>query len=203
VRPVQVWLGCGVEAIDHAQGRVQGLYTTAGPLAADRVIVAAGTATSALLGDLGVRLPMLRRPGLLLQTRPVAPRIRHILVSPEQELRQDAEGRLIAPTSAAHQSDATETITELPGSLADQALERVRRMLPDARLDWDCVMLADRPVPADGLPVVGACGPAGVYAAVLHSGMTLAPLIGKLVADEVLTGDAAPMLAPYRPGRFG
>ena len=37
---------------------------------------------------------------------------------------------------------------------------------------------------------------------VLHSGITLAPLVGRLAAAEILDGiDAAP-LAPFRPARF-
>jgi hypothetical protein len=45
--------------------------------------------------------------------------------------------------------------------------------------------------------------------AVTHSGMTLAPLVGQLVADEVMaalnssssSSSSAELLAPYRPSR--
>ena len=36
--------------------------------------------------------------------------------------------------------------------------------------------------------VVGAAGIPGLYTAVMHSGITLAPAIGHFVADELLTG---------------
>jgi glycine/D-amino acid oxidase-like deaminating enzyme len=36
----------------------------------------------------------------------------------------------------------------------------------------------------------------------MHSGITLAPAIGRFVADELLTGQRDNLLAPYRPGRL-
>lgn len=62
------------------------------------------------------------------------------------------------------------------------------------------VHLCLRPVPLDGYPVVGpsrACP--DVYAAVTHSGVTLGPLLGRLIAQELLDGVATELLAPYRP----
>lgn len=45
-----------------------------------------------------------------------------------------------------------------------------------------------RPIPEDGFPVVGrAPGIAGLYVAITHSGITLAPAIDHFVADELLT----------------
>jgi len=37
----------------------------------------------------------------------------------------------------------------------------------------------------------------------MHSGVTLAPVIGQLVANEILSGQMDPRLSPYRPMRFG
>ncbi len=60
-----------------------------------------------------------------------------------------------------------------------------------------------RPVPADGLPSVGALpGVRGAYVAVTHSGITLGPLLADLLGEEMFTRVLAPVLAPYRPGRF-
>ncbi|MFT5066675.1 MAG: glycine/D-amino acid oxidase-like deaminating enzyme [Yoonia sp.] len=78
-------------------------------------------------------------------------------------------------------------------------------MLPDADLEWDQVMLADRPMPKDGLPAVGAVGPTGLYVATMHSGITLGAIMGELIATEVLEGvsnKSADLLTPYRPQRF-
>ena len=58
-------------------------------------------------------------------------------------------------------------------------------------------------MPPDGYPVVGAHPELpGFYTVVTHSGITLGPVLGPLVADELLTGRPVPLLAPYRPDRF-
>lgn len=60
-----------------------------------------------------------------------------------------------------------------------------------------------RPMPADGLPIVGALpGIQGVYLLVTHSGITLGPLLAQLLADEIVTGRISPWLERYRPDRF-
>jgi glycine/D-amino acid oxidase-like deaminating enzyme len=59
-----------------------------------------------------------------------------------------------------------------------------------------------RPTPADGFPAIGRMpGMEGLYVAVMHSGVTLAPLVGELAAKEIATGKRDPDLAPYDPGR--
>jgi glycine/D-amino acid oxidase-like deaminating enzyme len=58
------------------------------------------------------------------------------------------------------------------------------------------------PLMADGLPCVGAVpGIAGYYEAVTDYGITLAPLIARSLADEVVGQTGHPFLAPFRPVR--
>jgi glycine/D-amino acid oxidase-like deaminating enzyme len=66
----------------------------------------------------------------------------------------------------------------------------------------DFMTLGFRPMPADDLPVVGPVpGVPGVSVCVTHSGVTLAPVLGAYMANEVLAHQVEPMLAPYRPDR--
>jgi glycine/D-amino acid oxidase-like deaminating enzyme len=59
-------------------------------------------------------------------------------------------------------------------------------------------------MPQDEYPIVGfAESCPNLYVAATHSGVTLAPLIGRLAAVEILDGERAEMLEPYRPSRFG
>ena len=70
-------------------------------------------------------------------------------------------------------------------------------------VELDRVTLGWRPMPRDERPVIGFCdGTAGLYVAVMHSGVTLAPLVGRLAASELLEGVAVDLLEPYRPSRF-
>jgi D-hydroxyproline dehydrogenase subunit beta len=58
-----------------------------------------------------------------------------------------------------------------------------------------------RALPADRLPVVG---PAleGLYVVVTHSGVTLAPVLGELVAGELIDERQGAALERFRPARF-
>ena len=94
-----------------------------------------------------------------------------------------------------------EAIRALHGN---RALTKIIAFLPGARgAALDHVTLGFRPMPMDGLPVVGRVpGAPGFYTVVTHSGVTLAPILGQYVRAELLRGEDEPMLAPYRPGRF-
>ncbi len=199
----QLCLGLPVTGIATTGGRVSGIATQAGDMDASRVIVAAGTGAPALVGPLGCALPMLRRPAVIVRSRPLPPLIRHILASPDLELRQEADGRILAPTSPNHQGDEASDLSAPPERLAATAFAHLRAILPEVGADWQEVVQAFRPVPGDGLPVVGATAVEGLYIAVMHSGATLGPLIGELVAREVVRGTDEPLLSGFRPGRFG
>ncbi|MDP8974517.1 MAG: FAD-binding oxidoreductase, partial [Actinomycetota bacterium] len=42
----------------------------------------------------------------------------------------------------------------------------------------------------------------GYYEAVTHSGVTLGPLLGRLLAQEILSGEVDDLISPFRPDRF-
>jgi glycine/D-amino acid oxidase-like deaminating enzyme len=55
-----------------------------------------------------------------------------------------------------------------------------------------------RPIPRDGFPIVGHAEHIdGLHVAVTHSGITLAPAIGRFVAEEIVAGRRNPLLAPF------
>lgn len=198
---------CGVSVIRLIEKNniVSGVETTAGPIVADRIVIAAGVATQSLLAGVDVALPMLKRPGVMVRSEPLQPLLRHVLVGPGQEVRQTKQGHILAPGTANHQGDDSETITEEIEGLASQAMARVRDMI-GREVAWEDAAFAHRPVPEDGLPVIGACGPAGLYVTVMHSGATLAALVGELAAAEImdvpLSNIQSALLSPYRVDRF-
>jgi glycine/D-amino acid oxidase-like deaminating enzyme len=196
----------GVQVLGIAQnaGTVCGVETTVGRIEAPRVVVAAGTGSPDILSSVAVKLPMLVRPGVLVTTKPVAVKIAHVLVTPHGEVRQLPDGRILASAVANHQGDNATDVTERPEDIAARVLRWLDPLVADATLDWDRVALACRPMPEDGLPVIGVAGPTGLHLAVMHSGVTLAAITGEAVAAEVLGQGAeyGPLLAPYRPSRF-
>ncbi len=86
----------------------------------------------------------------------------------------------------------------------DRILTKIGRFLPGAQgVRLDRLTLGFRPMPIDEFPVMGALpNLRDIHVAVTHSGVTLAPIVGRLTAEEVLHGSRAEMFA--RPtGRRG
>jgi glycine/D-amino acid oxidase-like deaminating enzyme len=92
---------------------------------------------------------------------------------------------------------------EIAGRHSGRLLAAAASFLPGlAAARVEQLHLCLRPVPADGYPAVGpapACP--DVYAAVTHSGVTLGPLLGRLISQELLDGAPTELLEPYRPTR--
>jgi glycine/D-amino acid oxidase-like deaminating enzyme len=190
-----------VQALTHQSDRVTGVVTDLGSLTADRVILATGTGTAALLEPFGFTLPMLKRPGLMIATNPLPPVCPLILATPEQEVRQDTEGRLHAPAHAGHQADHAETLGSFPAVIS-ATLARLRVLFPGNDIHFAHQAMAMRPVPGDGLPVAGQGPLQGLWIALMHSGATLAPVVAELLAGEMTGGPGSPLLADFRPARF-
>jgi glycine/D-amino acid oxidase-like deaminating enzyme len=65
------------------------------------------------------------------------------------------------------------------------------------------MVVAWRAVPADRLPIIGPMpGLESLYLAVTPSGVTLAPILGRLVAAEIAEKVPQRLLEAMRPGRF-
>jgi D-hydroxyproline dehydrogenase subunit beta len=199
-RGARLITGMRADGLVTAQGRVTGIRCGRDRLFADHVILATGTGTPTLLEPLGLTFPMLHRPGAVFRSLPLPRLLTHILATPEQEVRQDAAGRLIAPAAAAHQSDSAEETAD-PATLQEATLARLRRMLPRADICPDRMTFALRPVPGDGLPAIGPVLP-GLSMAVMHSGATLGPHAADLLAAEVMGQGPQAALADFRPARF-
>ena len=190
-----------VSAVTETKGQATGVLTDQGTIRAGRVILATGTGTPALLDPFGFTLPMLKRPGLMIATNPQPPICPVILATPDQEVRQDAAGHLIAPASAGHQSAHAEALGAFP-VVVNATLQRLRTLFPDPDIYFAHQAMAMRPVPGDGLPVVGQGPVEGLWLAVMHSGATLAPVVAELLAEEITGGLESPLLAGFRHGRF-
>ena len=196
----KVLSGIAAKSLIETAGQIKGARTAIGPFTADHTVLAAGAAIPALLAPLGIDLPMLTRPGIMVYTKPVGWRVNHILVTPDQEIRQDASGAILAPGIANHQADSAESIAD-PAAMAEATLHRLRARFNAPDLALDRFALGYRPVPADGLPLIGAVRP-GLSLAVMHSGITLAALAGEVLAAEILGQSDHPLLTDFRPNRL-
>jgi glycine/D-amino acid oxidase-like deaminating enzyme len=194
----EVWTGVAVVEIEAGAPAV---WVSSGErIAVDAVVNAAGPGAGSVAELAGSVLPMKPRRGLLARLAAGGDPLRRVLHTPAVNLRPDGAGYLIAH----HESVDRRLGGEDESWLAAELLERARAVVPAleyARIAE--VRTGTRPIPADGYPAVGAAGIPGYYEAVTHSGVTLGPLLGRLLTREVLTGRVDSLLAPYRPGRSG
>jgi glycine/D-amino acid oxidase-like deaminating enzyme len=167
-------------------------------------VLAAGAEAVAVAAAVGLEVPTVASPGMLVATRPLPPltdRVVYLPGGPEPpvHLRQRADGSVLVG----------ERTQETPA--ANPGLEHARALLAQAARAFPALAgepvdrwwLAWRAMPADRLPIVGPLPWLGsLYLAVSHSGVTLAPVLGRLVAAEVADQVPDGLLAPFRPGRF-
>jgi glycine/D-amino acid oxidase-like deaminating enzyme len=193
-----------VRAVRRRHDRVEALVLDDGEIVAESVLVCVGPATQAFLAPWGVTIPLGRTPGVLAVTSPPARPLGRVVHAPGIHLRPDAGGGLLLGAS-----DVDELVTELSPrerlfEAARRLLERAARVFPAA----EDVELADarvgvRPMPGDGVTIAGRIpGVRNAWMLATHSGVTLGPLLGRLIADEIVGGASSPTLAPFRPDRF-
>ena len=193
-----VRLGCAVQGVTSNADRITGLATAAGPLAADRVVLAAGVATASLSAPLGLALPLAASPAILVRLRAPGCLLRRIVSMPRLELRQAGPERLLGA-----EEYLDETAANGPAAVAERLLAAIREEIRGGEgVSLESVAVGQRPMPADGAPLVGpAPSIAGLYVAALHAGVIMAPLIGRLAAAEILSGRPESLLRACRPGR--
>jgi len=204
-----------VQALDFHHGRLTAAVTKQGRVPLDRLVVAAGVDTPSVLALAGFTLRLKHAPGILAHSKPVAS-LTHLIHDGPSDLsfKQMANGSIVGtdatsppdrPEHAAIRATAidfpSEALREMHGN---RILTRIASVLPAAKeAQLERLTLGFRPMPTDDLPVVGPIpGAPDVYVSVTHSGITLAPILGRYVTREIIDGDRVGDLAPYRPERF-
>lgn len=171
---------------------------------AQRVVVAAGTETPALLQRLGFDVPVDASPAFLVSTEPRERLLRGVAYvyparGPAIHVRQHEDGRFLIGEGS-QESEDPDPSTGHAELLLDQA-KQAFPALAYAKLDQ--VLADSRPLPADRLPIVGSLpGLDLVYVAAASAGVTLAPALAEMVATEIVDGVSIPDLEPFRPARF-
>ena len=168
-------------------GRVVGVETSAGPLVGGTVVLAAGVATPALAAPLGVEVPVEPSSCPSLRFRAPPALVRTVVSTEDFDLRQIAPDQLLAAADS-----------------PERALAAIRSTFRGAaNIELVSTRHGARPMPADGEPIIGPVAQApGLYLAVMHAAVTLAPVVGRLVARELVEGPDEPALTGCRLDRF-
>lgn len=189
--------------------RAVGAETVTGTrFAADAVVLATGPAVPRMAADSGQTIGDGTPLALLVQTKPLAHPLRAVLNTPRIAVRP-APGSTFS-LDADWAADKGVTARADGGYDIDEAVvdallaEAAKVMEGNPKLEVASIGVGGKPIPGDGEPVVGALKAiAGYYVAFSHSGATLGLIVGELLAYEVAKGAEHPMLATFRPERFG
>ncbi|TAA52373.1 FAD-binding oxidoreductase [Shinella sp. JR1-6] len=189
--------------------RAVGAETVTGTrFAADAVVLATGPAVPRMAADSGQTIGDGTPLALLVQTKPLAHPLRAVLNTPRIAVRPAPGGTFSLDADWAADEGVTARADggyDIDEAVVDALLaEAAKVMEGNPKLEVASIGVGGKPIPGDGEPVVGALKAiAGYYVAFSHSGATLGLIVGELLAYEVAKGAEHPMLATFRPERFG
>lgn len=193
-----------ITGVSRAGGRVTGVTLTSGEqVDAEVVINCAGPWAAEVGAWFGLDLPMHQRAGLILVTQPAPTEVRGVVRAPGLEIREDGGGRVLLNALFAEDRLDGDVAPSTDAPVSREALTRARGLLRGLDgVDLEVSRLGRRPMPDDGRPLVGPVpGLDGAYVVVTHSGVSLAPLLGRLVADEIARDTIQPELEELRLDR--
>ncbi|MCC9708384.1 FAD-binding oxidoreductase [Streptomyces sp. MNU76] len=200
-----------IEAVDDGPDAVAVTLVGGQVHTGDRVVLAAGRWTGRLAARAGIDIPMVtdtgrgaQTVGLLGYTTSPVLDLRCVVHSPGLNLRPSADGGTVLQALDLNADVDPARPPTVDGDLARTLARRFTALLPgprrEPRID---LRVGLRSLPADGHTIAGyASARSRVYCLVSHSGITLAPILGRLVAAELTTDHEQSLLGSFRPARF-
>lgn len=178
------------------EGKVTGVLTSRGKLDADCVVLACGTGIPGLTERVGIHVPVLSSPAILLRFAVPRNVVNTIVSGDDIEVRQAHNGDLLAAEDYPASGNVRETV--------EAAQRAVRSRLTGAE---SAALIqhstGERPVIQDGYPVLGFTDESRtVYVASMHPAVTCAATIGRVVSEELREGQSNAIPQCYRPSRF-
>jgi glycine/D-amino acid oxidase-like deaminating enzyme len=195
-------VGSSVCAITVSDGAVRSIQLDDGQAyAVDAVVNAAGPAAASVAALVGRKLRMRNRPGLAVRLDTNGDWVRRVIHAPGVAIRPDGPERAFVLARCA------EPAIRETGRASRELIERVRRLATLVVPGFADAAVADarvghRPIPLDGLPLIGTAGDvSGYYEAVTHSGITLGPIVARALSAEILHNEIDPLVSSFRASR--
>lgn len=193
-----------VTGIEVAQGRVVGVRTTDDPIAAERVVVAAGSWSASLGRAVGVRIPAEARRSHLIITEKVPPILGPVVTTHIYGyFRQSPSGNLLIGYPARPVEGFDRRVTY---DAVRIAAVRASKLLPCLKnLSLIRAFTGFTTWTPDLLSVIGpAREPKGLYVATAFCGrgFALGPAVGQLLAELIMEGKTSLPIDAYRLERF-
>ena len=194
---------CRLENIEATDGKVTGIITSQGKMAADHYVIATGAWSGKLGAMLGCKLPVEPGKGYSITMTPPANPPRYPMLLPEHRVGVtpfDEGYRLgsMMEFSGYDTSIPEFRVSQLQDSARPYLLDPVGDAIVERWYGW-------RPMTWDSLPIIGrAPGLSNTVLATGHNmlGLSMAPGTGRLVNDIICESPPAISVAPYSPERF-
>jgi len=204
---VKIVEGVRVTSIERADGRVTGVTTSNGSIAAPRVVNAAGPSAARVARLAGIELPVHPRRRHIFFTEPFpaipGPVPLTTDVSSGFYFRKELEQVLLSPGDVEDIGEDFDVPMD-PGKVEDAVQKAVHRlpMIADARIAGGWAGL--RPLTPDDHAIIGWSVVEGFFLAVGFGGHGFqhSPATGRYVSEWLLDGTPSMDLSPFDPGRF-
>jgi sarcosine oxidase subunit beta len=190
-----------VKGLETEGNQVCALHTDQGSYEADAVVLSAGVGTRSILQSIGLDVPTVIVRHEMLATEPLKFFLKPMLELYRDKLyvNQSLRGEIIChiPRKDPNPKDTRSTLEFL-----EEAATELTSLLPSLRAakvlrSWAGLV---ETTPNSG-PLCGKIGFENLWVALGDSGkgIMLAPVIGELLSEEILTGKTSDELAPYCP----
>ena len=196
------FMRCRVERLFPEAGGAWRIKTDAGPVEANQLVIAMGAWSGKLMQDLGIKAPLEAERGYHLVFRDPGVSLNNAIMNVDAKF-------VISSMSAGVRCAGT---AEFAGVDAAPDYRRARvfkklakDMFPDLNVDDVQEWMGPRPSTPDSVPYLGEVpGFANLYAAYGHghTGMTMAPKTGEIIASLIAGETLGVNMTPYRIGRF-
>ena len=185
---------CEFEKIIESNDSFSKIKTSMGILKSENVIFCNGIDIDKSFNVNFLKKP---RPGVIIKTKPQKSLINSVVYGPKIHAHQQTNGQIIIG----------EQITAPIKENSRDHLKRINRHFKNmvkgaSDLNPLEILVGWRPIPKDNLPIIGRFKNKSVYVAVMHSGISLAAIVGNLVSQEIVDEVDSLLLKDFRPSRF-
>ena len=197
------FMRCRVESLVPEAGGSWRIKTDAGPVKANQLVVAMGAWSGKLMQDLGIKAPLEAERGYHLVFRDPGVSLNNAIMNVDAKfvISSMLAGVRCAGTAEFAGVDAA------PDYRRARVFKKLAKdMFPDLNVNDVQEWMGPRPSTPDSVPYLGEVpGFANLYAAYGHghTGMTMAPKTGEIIASLIAGETLGVNMTPYRIGRFG
>jgi glycine/D-amino acid oxidase-like deaminating enzyme len=204
----RIVLGVRIARLERSGGRIVRALSDSGDVYEGDIFV---NCTGRWINDITAQNPDLFIPtaptaGMLIFTPPAPTTLSRPVHAPDVNIRPDGAGRLMLRSNEGDENVTFESPRDPMTPAVIKIMNAARKLLPClGNMKAEAVRIALRSIPADDLTVIGTLpGIDGYYVCMTHSGVTLAPVLGQITANEITNSNLATTLnlEPFRPHRF-